>query len=881
MTRLPDPDRWRSLAPLLREALALEPRDRAGFLDRACASDPRLRDEIEALLRADEEAAGLSFLGAPADLPPPDEGGSGAPREGGSPAGRAIGPYRLVREIGRGGMGVVYEAEQQSPRRPVALKVILGGRHVDAVAVRMFQRESESLARLRHPSIAAIYESGATGDGEHFFAMELVQGTTLSQHLEVEGPPRAREALRRRLALFRKIAAAVAYAHQRGVIHRDLKPSNILVLPGRIASAPHPSGSGPLDEAPDVKILDFGLARITGEDAEATALTAFGRIQGTLPFMSPEQVRGRRDEIDVRTDVYSLGVLLHRMLSGQPPYDLDGADLPEAARIICEQPPRPLRPAAGARFKFDHDLAVIARKALEKEPARRYQTVAALDEDLGRYLAGQPIQARPPSTAYQLRLLVRRHTAPFVAAGLVLLLVVGFALFAAFQARRIASERDRARREAATASAVSEFLKRLFDQSHPNAAMGRDPTARQLLDQGTARIEHDLADQPEVQATLMQTMGSAYMGLGLYPQATPLLERAVALRTHLYGGESRETLAAMNDLAMNLQLQGRNAEAEAMYQKTYEGRRKTDGEDDPDTLNPLEGLAWVYDAQGRYKEEEAVDRRVLEARERSLGPEAAGTLMARSELGAALDRTRRFSEAEPLLKQALDGQKRVMGEDHPNTLGTMLELADCEAGLGRPRDAEALFLDILARMQRVLGPDHPITLNARNDYATLLDSLHRWPEAQTIFEDVLARRRRVLGGDHPDTLTTLDNLANMYSVQGRYDRAEPLQREALEKDRRLLGERHPATLSLLYNLGCTAALRGDRKAALDWLTQAVDNGWTHGHQMANDEDLTSLRGDPRFRTLVERANAAAPTPPPAATPTATAPAGTGSSGGHP
>ncbi len=285
-------------------------------------------------------------------------------------------------------MGVVYEAQQERPRRHVALKVILGGRHVDATTVRMFQREADSLARLKHPGIAAIYESGSTDEGQHFFAMELVQGRPLSDYLGERSAATSRPEVRGRLALFRKICAAVAYAHQRGVIHQDLKPSNILVVERPAQPDSTPSGDD-ADPAPDIKVLDFGLARIADPEAEAaTAVTVVGRIQGTLPYMSPEQIRGRRDELDVRTDVYSLGVILYRALTGKPPYDLEGVDFAEAARIVCDQAPRPLGAAAGGSFRFDHDLSIIVLKALEKEAARRYATVAALDEDVARYLGG-------------------------------------------------------------------------------------------------------------------------------------------------------------------------------------------------------------------------------------------------------------------------------------------------------------------------------------------------------------------------------------------------------------------------------------------------------------------------------------------------------------
>jgi eukaryotic-like serine/threonine-protein kinase len=841
VTTLPAPDRWRLIAPILEEALELPPERRGAFLAQACGGDAGLRAEVEALLSADSQAG--AFLDAPIDLsaldPPPDDDHGSVPE---SPSGTTIGPYRVIREIGRGGMGVVYEAEQKRPRRPVALKVILGGRHVDAEAVRMFQRETDSLARLKHPSIAAIYESGSTEEGQHYFAMELVQGRSLSDVLEEKGAARSQADVRLRLVLFRKICAAVAYAHQRGVIHLDLKPSNILVL------------EAPGGDAPEIKVLDFGLARITDPEAGgATAVTAFGRIQGTLPYMSPEQIRGRRDEVDVRSDVYALGVILYRMLTGRLPYDLEGREITEAARIVCEEAPRPLRSAAGGEARFDHDLTVVTLKALEKEPARRYSGVAALEEDVARYLDGRPILARPPSALYQIRKLVVRHKIPFAAAAALLVLLVGFAVAMTLQARRIAAERDRANREATTALRVSDFLTDLFKVSDPNEARGNAITAREILDKGVAKIGDGLAGEPEVQARLMLTVGNVYWSLGLYREAGPILEKSVEMRRRLFGDDNLDTLASMEALAFDYQSQGRASDAEPLYMQIIERRRRLQGEDHEDTLKAMNGLAWVYRLQGRFTEEERLHRQVFETRRRILGDEHRGTLQAAADLGGSISNQRRYVEAEAILRPTLETERRVLGKDHPMTLGGEFALADALEGQRHMAEAETLLRDALGGMRRVLGPDHNTTLSAENDLATLCDHAGRYPEAERLYRDTLERRRRVLGDDHPETLSTISNLANMASVQGRYKEAETLLREALDRQRRLFGDKHPDTVSTLYNLGCTAALRGDRTAALGWLDEAVTNGWQYADQLAKDDDLKSLRGSPAFEALVARA----------------------------
>jgi serine/threonine protein kinase/Tfp pilus assembly protein PilF len=645
-----------------------------------------------------------------------------------------VGSYTIVQRLGEGGMGVVYEALQENPRRAVALKIIRGGALVDDHAVRMFQREAQVLGRLKHPGIAAIYESGQTPDGQNFFAMELVRGLRLDEYLRRQDqaalPPRV--LVRYRLDLFLRICDAVSYAHQRGVIHRDLKPANVLVQEAETLVSSTHAGS-----QLEVKVLDFGLARLTEDELGGPSLaTQPGTIQGTVPYMSPEQVRGNVEQVDVRSDVYALGVMLFEILEGELPYDLRRASLPEAARIICEQPPRALAGVA-TKTPLGRDLAVIVSKALEKEPERRYQSVAALAEDIQRALHQQPILAQSPSTIYQLRKLVARHKLGVGFAFSIVVLLAGLAVTMTLAAGRIATQRDRANREAQVAQQVSAFLVNLFQVSKPELARGKTITARELLDKGAAGIQGDKGMDPEVKASLLNTMGDAYSSLGFFAQSQPLLQAALAIRTTLFGAQSRQTAETLRDLGLLALNHGDDKSAEAYYQRSLEAYRTAEG------------------------------------------PVNADVAVLLNDMGTALDHTGRLDEAQSYFQQALAMRTRLSGPNSPELIPMRTNLAFIAYSKKDYAQAAEQLRQELALAKKVYGADHPFVSKISNNLGGVLFTEKHFAEAEQYYRQALALNRKLLGNQHPEIGLDLANIAESQDAQNNLAGAERQYRAAL------------------------------------------------------------------------------------------------------
>ncbi|HMB68020.1 MAG TPA: serine/threonine-protein kinase, partial [bacterium] len=662
---------------LFDQAVSLDVNARRDFLERECADDPDARQEVEELLARDPRTGDLPvtpLLDADAPVPPP----------------RAPG-YRILRELGAGGMGVVYEAEQEEPRRRVALKLI-GSGFGDPMRIRMFRREIETLARLEHPAIARILESGQAEDGRLFFTMELVRGVPLDAWLSraFEGGAPSRAALAANLRLFVRLCEAVHFAHQRGVIHRDLKPSNILVVEDAAGSAAGSAGSASR-AGPELRVLDFGLARITDADSQASLVTEVGAIRGTLQYMSPEQAGGDPTAVDVRTDVYSLGVILYRLLTNRLPYDLHGASLLDAVRTIRETVPAPPRQAAPG---LDPDLEVIAGKALEKEPAHRYASAHALGEDVARHLASLPILARPPSTLYQLRKLVRRHRVPFAAGAALLLALIAFAvsmgvLYSQSQRnlrRALAAEAATAR-EAETSRRVSDFLTELFTVADPEVSRGNEVTARELLDEGARRIERELDEEPEVRAHLQNTMGNTYLGLGLYDPAEDLYDSARETLIALHGEDSPEVAPLLVQKGWMAHIRGEAAVAVGLARRALEILEPAPGRETAEAADAYDLLGSALNAGGDPAAAESVLVRALAIQERLHGPDTEAVAQSMNNLARVYQEMGRGDEAEELFLSSIDIRTR-MGENHPDLSSALSNLGELYRRQGRYEDAE-------------------------------------------------------------------------------------------------------------------------------------------------------------------------------------------------
>ena len=724
----------------------------------------------------------------------------------------SIGAYRILALLGEGGMGTVYQAEQQNPHRIVALKVIKLGVANDQL-LRRFEQEAEALGRLQHPGIAQIYEAGTADTGlgpQPYFAMEFIQGRPLMEyaagrHLNV----------RSRMELIARICDAVNHAHQRGIIHRDLKPGNILV-----------------DENGQPKILDFGVARVTDSDAQATRQTDLGQLIGTLAYMSPEQVLADPLALDTRSDVYALGVILYEMLAGKLPYTTHGKAVHEVVQAIREEDPVPL---SSMDRRYRGDVETIAAKALEKDKTRRYASAAELAADIRRYLSDQPIVARAPSASYQLQKFARRHRAVVAGTAAVFLVLAAGVVASTWEAvraraaeRAAVEQRQRADQEAAAAKAVNDFLQNdllaqasAANQSSPNAKPDPDLKVRTALDRAAARIEGKFGQQPEVEAAVRATIGQTYLDLGLYPEARRQLERALELQRRLLGAENPKTLKTMSRLGRAAYLQGKYAEAESLLGQTLEISRRVLGSEHADTLYSMNNLASVYYQQGKYPQAEALDDRALEISRRVLGSEHADTLLSMNNLASDYNVQGKYPQAEAIHSQTMEIRRRLLGSEHPDTLMSMHNLAGDYYAQGKFEKAEALFRQTLESKRRVLGPEHSSTLLSTNSLANVYYAQGKFAQAEALDSQSLEIQRRVLGPEHSSTLLSMNNLANIYTAEGKYAQAEALFSQTLASTRRVLGPEHSSTLLCMNDLADVLYVQGKYAQAEALLGQTL------------------------------------------------------------
>ena len=829
--------------------------ERTAYLDETCRGDAELRAQVDALLRDHErigrflgtvagstslsvEAAG-SGLGDPhlGDLSPAEASVTCDDRvgPGAEASGTVIGRYKLLQPIGEGGMGTVFMAEQTHPvRRTIALKLIKAGMDSRQVLAR-FGAERQALALMDHPNIAKVFDAGTTDDGRPYFVMELVKGIPITKFCDER-----RLTLRERLELAIPVCQAVQHAHQKGIIHRDIKPSNVLIAL--------------YDGKPVPKVIDFGVAKATGPRlTDQTLYTEFGAVVGTLEYMSPEQAELNQLDIDTRSDIYSLGVLLYELLTGSTPLErkqLKEVLFLELLRVIREdESPRPsmrlstteeLPSIAACRHVEPRKLSGLVRgeldwivmKALEKDRDRRYETANGLAADLRRYLDDEPVQACPPSAWYRCRKFTRRNKGPVLASAMVLLVLIGgiigttWGFVRAVRARQAESEqrelaqgnertalaavaaekeaKETAQEREAETNAVVHFVEnKVFAAARPRGqegGLGREVTLREAVEAALPFVDKSFTSQPLIEARLRTTLGQSFLFLGKAQIATEQFQRARTIITKQLGPDHRDTLSSMNNLATSYSHLGQYTEALKLHELTLALRKAKLGAGHPDTRWSMYGLAASYSHLGRHVEAPKLHEETLAIQKLNLGPDHPDTLWTMNDLATSYRALDRLADALKLQKETLALREAKLGPDHPDTLATMSNLAGTYARLGRYDDALKCDEKALALRKAKLGPDHPDTNRSMDNLANRYDELGRYADALKLRQEALPQFKAKLGLDHPDTLSTMINLASAYAALGRHAEALKLREDTLSLMKAKFGPDHPETLKSMWGL---------------------------------------------------------------------------------
>lgn len=825
-----DLDRFAHAERLFHDALERPHEARAAFLDEACAGDDALRNDVLGLLNADAEDDTGFILDEPL-----------MPVASSLPVvGRRVGPYTLVRELGRGGMGTVYLARRDDVEREVALKVVRGDL-ADPLARRRFLFERRVLARLSHPGIARLYNAGIADDGTPYFAMEYVEGEPITAYCD-----RHQLGVEARLQLFERVARTVQHAHSHFVVHRDLKPSNILITEDT-RSTPRPV------------LLDFGIAKVL-DDAELDNedLTATGRQLLTPGYAAPEQHEG--GPITAATDVYGLGAVLYELLAGTRPGD-DPSRPSTAVTSTQDTEAASARGTTADRLarRLRGDLDVICETALQPDPERRYATAEALADDVRRHLDGLPVTAQRDTTLYRMRSFVRRHRHGVWTSAAVASVLIGLT---GLYTVRLQTERDRAQTEARKAERVSAFLTDLFGTSNPyEEVQGDTLRARDLLARGAARIESELADEPEVQASMFEAIGDVYVRLGLLDDAQPLLEKALAVRRSEPRMANPGTASTLRRLAWIHMERGDFATADSLGQlaRTVEGPdartleaarlhyvlgtsrfrqgdfpaadslhqladglfRELAGPDDDETVSNLAQLAHVAEALG--DDSLAVERAqaVLDSRRRVYGDEHPYVAEALNDVAFTLRKQGRYTEAEPLYRESIAIKRRLLGDDHPAVATSLNNLGVLFGISGRYDEVGPLFEEALAIRRARYGDVHPAVASTLSSLSMLAISQNDPGQALAHQDEALAILRQVYGGDHPSISSTLINQAQVYYMQDRFREAERIYREALAMEQRLRGGDHEQVAKALNNVGASLVGQGRYDEAEPTLEDAL------------------------------------------------------------